>query len=199
MTYQDIQDALHRLSECTEYLNNLYEETGGEVTDDSLAVEQMVDDLKALLSTEGVDSLGRWLKAREDARAALKAERDYILRQIHTADETIDFIKSRICHILQATGTDKVKGSHGYSFTRTESRKVTVDTAALNDRYLDAVVNAVAGLLPPDVSVSLKASVSSWRTVNGDAAELPPYYLETVTPSVRFTKPRKVEDDGAES
>lgn len=194
MDYKEFQDTIHRLNEATQFLADTYEENGGEITEETGAAEEVVKDLRELLTTEGVDMLGRWLKAREDERQTLKEEKGYIDGKIKTLDETIAFIKARIYDVLQATGTTKVKGTHGYTFTQRESRTVTVDGIALKDRYQEAVTHALADILPPDVTVTLKASVSTWKERNGDAAELPDYYIETVTPTVTFLKPRKTEE-----
>lgn len=199
MTYEELNDTIYRLNEKAEYLRNLYEDNGGEETTETIIEERIYDELRELLNTEGVDMLGRWLKSKQDERQSLKDEKGFLDRKIKNLDRTIDFIEGRIYYLMEATGTDKVKGTHGYSFSKRESRTVSVDTSALNDRYLERVTDAVKDILPADVSVSLKASVSSWRTFNGDAAELPAYYVETVKPSVTFTKPRRTTDDGAES
>ena len=194
MEYKEIQDALHRLDGVTRLLEEMYEENGGEITEETTAAEAVAEELRNLLTTEGVDMLGRWLKSREDERQTLKEETAYIDRKIKTLDESIAFIKARLYDVLRATGKEKVKGSHGYSFKMREGRTVTVNQDILAREYFDIAHEAVKGLLPKDVSIRLTASVSAFRTFNGDAAELPAYYDEKVTPTVTFTKPRGKED-----
>ena len=82
MNNNDIKAAIAALSETMFLLEEEYLENGGEVTEYTATMEANIERLKILLTTEGVDSLGRWLKSREDALKALKAEKDSVNRQI---------------------------------------------------------------------------------------------------------------------
>ena len=88
-----------------------YIENGGEVTDQTLAMEENIERMKVLLTTDGVDSLGRWLKSKEDQMKTLKAEKESVTRQIKSCENTIDYIKEMVNMVLVATGQEKVKGT----------------------------------------------------------------------------------------
>lgn len=158
----------------------------GEVTEEYVALDELYNSLSSLLNTDGVDSLGRWYKAQEDRKKTLKAEKDYITRQMAALDNTLDYIKAKIDEIMAATGCEKVKGILGYSFARSTSVKTEVDRDLLRDFYQAKVEDAVKDILPADVTVSLSASVSKLE----EGAELPAYYHREETPTVRVTKPR---------
>ena len=80
MNYKEFEELLHKLGNVTIELENAYIEGEGEVTEETEKLEDVKADLKELLTTEGVDFLGRWLKAKEDKKKALKAEKDFIDR-----------------------------------------------------------------------------------------------------------------------
>ena len=113
MDYREMNQVLAQLSLATSYLEDLYAENEGEITKATEQTEEYISLLKKLLTTEGVDLLGRWLKSKEDRKKALKAEKDYITRQMAAIDEGIDFIKVKINQILTATGQEKIKGVNG--------------------------------------------------------------------------------------
>ena len=189
MKNKEIQEAIATLNFATGEREGIYSENGGEVTEETELLEETIGALKSLLSTDGVDSLGRWLKSKEDEVKSLKAEKDYITRKITAANSTIDYIKKQMDYLMESIGVDKIKGSNGYSFTRTISTTTSVDKEILNDMYAGKVQEVVQGLLPPDVTITLGASVSG---VVGDV--LPPYYIRTDTPTTKFTKPRAKKD-----
>ena len=191
MDYKELQDILSTLEYTSYKLEETYVENEGEVTEETELMEGEITAMKTLLNTEGVDLLGRWLKGKEDKKKALKAEKDFISRQMEATEKTISFIKSQINKVMVATGQVKIKGSLGYSFATTTSTKTEVDKDLLNEAYLAKVQDAVKDIIPADVSVSLSASVSKL----GDGAELPNYYNRTSTPSVTFTKPRAGKED----
>ena len=169
-------------------LEETYIENEGEVTEETEQMEAQISGLKELLTGEGIDLLGGWLKAKEDRKKALKAEKDYITRQMAAIDETIEFIKTKVNQILVATGQEKVKGARGYSFAATISSKTEVNKDVLKDIFQDEVNEAVKDILPPDVTITLGASVS--KLPDDPDLILPPWYNRTEKPSVRFTKPR---------
>ena len=69
MHFQDIQSAMAALYHANENYNNMMEETGGEFTPEAEELENVKNALADLLSGEGIDSLGRWLKSKEDEKA----------------------------------------------------------------------------------------------------------------------------------
>lgn len=183
---------LAELDRATLSLEETYMENGGEVTEETEQMEEQISGLQELLTKDGIDLLGGWLKAKEDRKKALKAERDYITRQMAAVDETIEFIKSKVNQILVATGQEKVKGDRGYSFAATTSTKTEVNKDVLKDLFQEAVNEAVADILPPDVTITLGASVS--KLPNDPDLILPVWYTQTEKPSVRFTKPRESKE-----
>jgi hypothetical protein len=190
MDYQEMNQVLADLDQAMNTLEDLYIEGEGEVTEETEQMEAQISGLKELLTGEGIDLLGGWLKAKEDRKKSLKAEKDYITRQMSAIDETIDFIKTKVNQILVATGQEKVKGDRGYSFAATISTKTEVDKDALKDHYETRVKTAMweAGI-PAYVGVTLTASstkAAEVGVVEGDEN----LFVTTEKPSVRFTKPR---------
>ena len=190
MDYKDFENAISILQEKTYRLEQLYVENDGEVTEETEKMEAEIEALKFLLNGEGVDFLGRWLKSKEDRKKALKAEKDYISRQIESIEKTISFINEKIRLIMDATGCERVKGEYGYSFATYDSVKTEVDKDLLNTYYLSKVQEAVKDILPADVTITLGASVSK---LEGET--LPDYYKVKETPTIRFTKPRAKKED----
>lgn len=194
MNNTEIRDALSRLHEMEYYLEEEYENNGGEVTEHTEEQESAIAALRELLTTEGVDSLGRWLKAKEDQIKSLKAEKDSVTRQINAANNTIDYIKSQINALMVQTGMEKVKGTF-YSFAPTTSVKTSVEKEILNMMFLEQVEKKLRGgkkpIIPADVTITLGASVK----MIPEGAELPPYFMQVESLSVRFTKPRANKED----
>lgn len=193
MTYQDLLAQVSNIDKLAFELENLYVENGGEVTEETERREAAIAACRELLQqSEGIDMLGRSLKSREDAKKSLKAEKDYITRQIAACDKSIEFIKGVINCVLHALNTDAVKGTRGYAFKVTTSSTTAVDKDLLKELFQDLAENAVrAAGLPEDVTISLSASVSKVA----EDEELPAYYLKSETPSIRFTKPRADKED----
>lgn len=191
MDYKELQDIISTLEYTSYKLEETYVENEGEVTEETELMEGEITAMKTLLNTEGVDLLGRWLKGKEDRKKALKAEKDYLTRQMEAIDKTIDFIKAQMFKVMDATGQEKIKGSLGYSFALATSVKTEVDKELLKEYYQEQVNEALKDILPPDVSVTLTASVS----MLDEGAELPGYYSRTETPTIRFTKPRAKKED----
>ena len=189
-----MNQVLADLDQATHTLEDLYIEGEGEVTEETEHLEEQISGLKELLTHDGIDLLGGWLKAKEDRKKSLKAEKDYITRQMSAIDETIEFIKSKINQILVATGQEKVKGSRGYSFATTTSVKTEVDKDILRSLYADKVEEAIrAAHVPAYIGVSLTASATRANLfgVNEGDEEI---FHTTETPSVRFTKPRESKE-----
>ena len=190
MDYKELNKVLADLDQAMATLEETYIENEGEVTEETEQMEQEISGLQELLTKDGIDLLGAWLKAKEDRKKSLKAEKDYITRQMAAIDETIDFIKTKVNQVLVATGQEKVKGDRGYSFTATTSTKTEVDKDALKRAYEIPVLEAIrAAGVPVYVGVTLTASSTKAAEVglqDGDED----IFVTTEKPSVRFTKPR---------
>lgn len=195
MNYTDLNNALAELNIKVAALEDMYIENGGEVTPDTQAIEAEISELKMFLSTEGVDMLGRWLKQREDEKKNLKAEKDYLTRRINQLDKTTDFIKGRLAVVMDAAGVEKVKGEHGYSFTRTTSGSTTIDKDWLNGRYGE-VVNDMreAFHIPEYITLTLGASVSKATAENIVEDDRPIFHTE-YKDTITFRKPRAAKED----
>ena len=191
MDYKELQDILSTLEYTSYKLEETYVENEGEVTEETELMEGEITAMKTLLNTEGVDLLGRWLKGKEDRKKALKAEKDFLTRQMEAIDKTIEFIKSQMFKVMVATGQEKIKGDLGYTFATAISTKTEVDKELLKEYFQEQVNEALKDILPPDVSVTLTASVSKVE----EGADLPNYYNRTETPTIRFTKPRAKKED----
>ena len=190
MDYKEMNQVLVNLDQAINTLEETYMENEGEITEETEQMEQEISGLQELLTTEGIDLLGGWLKAKEDKKKSLKAEKDYITRQMAAIDETIDFIKDKVTEVMKATGQEKIKGDRGYSFTTTHSVKTDVDKDVLKALYADKVEEAIrAAHIPAYISVSLTASstkANELGVLEGDKDILSTTEKDTVT----FRKPK---------
>lgn len=195
MDYKELQQALSQLEEMMNNLEELYIVNEGECTEESERMEVEVDTLKELLSGDGIDMLGRWLKSKEDRKKSLKAEKDYITRQMASIDKGIEYIKFMINKVMVATGVEKVKGDRGYSFATTTSTKTDINKDVLKALYADKVEEAIRSAhIPAYVGVSLTASstkATELGVVEGDED----IFVTMSKPSVRFGKPRANTED----
>ena len=195
MDYKEMNQVLANLDQAVNSLEELYIEGGGEITEETEQMEEHISGLKELLTKDGIDLLGAWLKAKEDRKKSLKAERDYITRQMAAIDETIEFIKGKVNQVMVATGQEKIKGDRGYSFAATTSVKTEVDKDVLKTIYADRIEEAIrAAHIPAYVGVTLTASstkAAEFGVVEGDEE----IFHTTETPSVRFTKPRASKEE----
>lgn len=188
MNNHEINEILDTLAITMNTAEELIIENEGEVTEDYEQLEEQIGLLQELLTTEGIDSLGRWLKAKEDSIKALKAEKDYITRKINAANSSIDYIKSQMHRVLVASGLSEIKGANGYSFKATISKKTEVDKAVLKDLFQANVEKTLreSNIIPNDVTITLGASISAVK----EGEEIPQYYTISETPSCTFKKPR---------
>lgn len=190
MNNKEINSLIESLNASMRAFENYMVENEGVCDEASDQMEEQIGILKELLTTEGIDSLGRWLKAKEDEIKSLKAEKDYITRKINAATGTIDYIKTQMNKILTAAQMEEIKGANGYKFQVTTSIKTEVDKEILKELFLDKVEKKLRGgknpVIPADVTFSLGASVS----LVPEGAVLPSYYKRTSSPSCKFTKPR---------
>lgn len=195
MDYKELQQALSQLEEVMNNLEELYIVNEGECTEDSERMEVEVDTLKDLLSGDGIDMLGRWLKSKEDRKKSLKAEKDYITRQMASIDKGIEYIKSMINKVMVATGLEKVKGDRGYSFATTTSTKTDINKDVLKALYAEKVEEAIRSAhIPAYVGVTLTASstkATELGVVEGDED----IFVTMSKPSVRFGKPKANTED----
>ena len=196
MKYQDIQDALCNLARLSEELEDQYIENEGEVTPEAEALEAQKDAVADLLTGEGIDTLGRWLKSKEDELATYKAEKAAADRRIKSVRNTIDFVKSKIAEVMKATGTEKAKGSF-YGFSAYVSEKTTLNEYELERRWLDEVTEAARNAgLPGYIDVALKTTatrVKEWAQTHDGQGDI--YLVTDTADAVRFTKPRKAKED----
>ena len=188
MEAKQIKQASDDLAIMTYLLEQDYINNEGEVTDETERKERQIAALKELLTTEGIDSLGHWLRAKEDEIKALKAEKDYIDRKIKANAGTIDYIKHEANRILKAAGVEAVKGALGYKFTRTVSCKTTVAAEALDAEYLDAVTEAARNAgLPSCIDVALKTNATRLQEAGEDFDK---YVTREMEVTCTFNKPR---------
>lgn len=194
MNNKEINSLIESLNASMWAFENYMVENEGVCDEASDQMEEQIGILKELLTTEGIDSLGRWLKAKEDEIKSLKAEKDYITRKINAATGTIDYIKSQMNKLLKASGMEEIKGANGYKFQVTTSTKTEVDKDVLKTIYADRIEEAIrAAHIPAYVGVTLTASstkAAEFGIVEGDEE----IFHTTEKPSVRFTKPRASKD-----
>lgn len=178
------------LSERTERQEALYIENDGEITAETEEMEAEIDAIKELLTTEGIDSLGAWLRAKEDEKKRYKAEKDYVTRKINATDKSIDYIKSLINQVMREIGVDKVKGELGYSFLAYTSDTTTVNKPNLFAKYEERFIDAMAKAgIPPYITATLNASSSIAREVGLQEGD-EDIFERHLTPTVKFGKPR---------
>lgn len=186
MTYKDIKEAQEQLTFLSAQYEEQMVENGGEVTEETDTLAAQAIAIEDLLAGEGIDTLGRIVKAKEDEIKTLKAEKDTIARKIKSVEKSIDFFKSAITDIMHRTGQTKAKGLL-YGFTATTSRTTTVDTEKLNEWYLADIEQALAEIgIPNWVTIKLGAKVSEVP----EGTELPAVFQVEEKDTVRFTKPR---------
>lgn len=194
MNNKEINSLIESLNASMWAFENYMVENDGVCDEASDQMEERIGILKELLTTEGIDSLGRWLKAKEDEIKSLKAEKDYITRKINAATGTIDYIKTQMNKILTAAQMEEIKGANGYKFQVTTSTKTEVDKDVLKTIYADRIEEAIrAAHIPAYVGVTLTASsakAAEFGIVEGDEE----IFHTTEKPSVRFTKPRATKE-----
>lgn len=194
MNNKEINSLIESLNASMWAFENYMVENEGVCDEASDQMEEQIGILKELLTTEGIDSLGRWLKAKEDEIKSLKAEKDYITRKINAATGTIDYIKTQMNKILTAAQMEEIKGANGYKFQVTTSTKTEVDKDVLKTIYADRIEEAIrAAHIPAYVGVTLTASsakAAEFGIVEGDEE----IFHTTEKPSVRFTKPRATKE-----
>lgn len=200
MTYAEFNEAINQLNAAMADLENLYIENGGEVTEDTEDLETLISLLTGMINKEGLDFLGAWLKGKEDKKKALKAEKDYITRQIEANDRSIEFIKARIGFVMDIQGVEKTEKSlRGYQFTRTISETTAVDKGVLDALYKEKILGILSDNgIPPYVKITLSGSSQAYQIAvenhavpEGDEM----IFASCIKPTVRFTKPKASKEE----
>ena len=195
MTYQDIKSALAALTAISQQLEDAYIENGGEVTAETEELEGQIAAISDLLEGEGIDTLGRWIKSKEDEKATYKAEKAAAEARIKSIDKTIDFVKDVVGQILRATGREKVKGAF-YAFSQYTSTKTGYNAEKVDEDYLEAATEAArAAGLPGYIDVSLKTNatrIADWAKTHEDEGS--GYLSVETSETCKFTKPRTAKE-----
>ena len=66
MNYSELKKVLADLDQAMATLEEIYIDNEGEVTEETEQMETQVSGLKELLTSDGIDLLGAWLKSKED-------------------------------------------------------------------------------------------------------------------------------------
>lgn len=191
MYYKDIREALDALKLTNYQLEDMYIENGGEVTAETELLEMRKKALEDLLSGEGVDDLGRYLKSLEDRKAAYKAEKAKLAAMEKANDNSIEALKVLVGDILRETGREKVKGTF-YSFTPYISKSTEVDKERLKAEFYEVCLEAIHMAGVPEY-VTLTLGASSKAVPEGQ--ELPDVFIVSETPTSKFIKPRQTKDN----
>lgn len=190
MTIHEINEAIDLVMRNTAELEEAYIENGGEVTESTEAQEAEISAIKALLTdANAIDTLGRWLKSKEDEKTARKAEKAKLDQMMKSTENTISYIKERINVACRALGIEKAKGMC-YAFTPYLSTKTEVDKETLMGRYGEIAEKALreAGI-PEYVTFSLGASVSAVP----EGEDLPDFFISKTEETCKFNKPRAIK------
>ena len=188
MNNKDINEILLALSEKTRALEDAYVENGGEITEETESMENELEDIKTLLLGDGVDSLGRWLKAKEDMKKTLKDEKAKIDSMMKATDNTIEYVMQQIRKVLVMCGQEKAKGTL-YSFAVSSSVTHEADTDLIEERYAEKV-DAIAREAGLPAWLRLKISPSFSLVPEGVLTD---EFIENTRNTVTFRKPRKTE------
>lgn len=191
MYYKDIREALGTLKATNYQLEDMYIENGGEVTEETELLEMRKKALEDLLSNEGVDDLGRYLKSLEDRKAAYKAEKAKLAAMEKANESSIEALKVLVGDILRETGRDKVKGSF-YSFTPYISVTKEVDKELLKAEFYQVCVDAIRKAGVPEY-VTLTLGASSTAVPAGE--QLPDVFIVNEKPTSKFVKPRTPKEN----
>ena len=196
MKVREIRDILDRLREEKYRLQAELEDNGGEVTESVLSREEAIASLKQLLlSKDGVDSLGRFMRSNQDEVQGYKDEKKHLDTLIKKTEGYNDFLLGLIDEILKECEVENAKGNLGYSFTTHTSVTTSVDTKMLRERFLKRAQEAVleAGI-PSDITISLSASISKVS----EGSEIPEWYNVSSVGRATFRKPQRAKDEQKE-
>ena len=187
MQVHEIREKLARLDWLEWHLRQEYEETGGEITDVTESQEEELEIVRELLADpDTTDTLGRWLKSKEELEDTYKAEAAKIASLRKKNGETIAYIKGIAGKVLRATGRADAKGTL-YGFKQTVSDTMSCDNKAIEAEWLKLAQDCCAGTLPPYVTIKLSGSCTVAKSMD----ELPEGFERTVAETSTFIKPRK--------
>lgn len=196
MNTYEINEALASLAQMMRTQEEEYIENGGEVTDDTQAREAAIEQLKHVLTTEGVDELGRRLAAKQAEVDTYKAEVKAAQARQKAAQRSVDYYKYLVGEVLRRTEKEAVNGTF-YGFKQSTSTTNAVNLDALKEKFLDAV-NEVAHNegLPSWADVDITAGVKNLQAfIQANDGEDADYLLTNTTDTVAFSKPRKAKED----
>lgn len=189
METKDIINSILRLSYLSGALEMTYTESEGEITEYTEALEEQKRLIEGLIDSEnGIDQLGRWLKAKEEQDSILKDEAAKISRLRAANSKTIDFIKDIITSYMMSTGKEKITGEL-YSFAQYTSSKCSSNNDAIKEDFANVVEQVVRAAGVPDF---VKVEVSGNNTVAKNMEQFPSdYFALSSKQTVKFNKPRK--------
>ena len=196
MNTYEINEALASLAQMMRTQEEEYIENGGEVTDDTQAREAAIEQLKHVLTTEGVDELGRRLAAKQAEVDTYKAEVKAAQARQKAAQRSVDYYKYLVGEVLRRTEKEAVKGTF-YGFKQSTSTTNAVNLEALKEKFLD-VINQVAHNegLPSWADVEITAGVKNLQAyIQANDGEDADYLLTNTADTVTFSKPRKAKED----
>ena len=188
---------LLRMAREREMLHWTLEESEGELTEEALSQQEIIDSLVEMFKSEGgADAVGRYAKRCQDDIASRKAEKEYAERHLRADEDSYARFLELVNKALEMAEMDKIKGDFGYSFTSHTSVTTKVDGKVLKERFFDKVEKVVreSGVIPNDVTFSLSASISRLQ----EGAEVPEWYNTTTVGKATFRKPRKAKDEQKE-
>ena len=190
--YKDIREAIYELMRIQFQLNNIYEENGGEITEETSHMEEIKEATLFMLENGGVDQLGRVLNSVKAQIDQYKAEQDFLKRQQKKIESFQDDILESINIAMEALGADKVKGDFGYSFTQHVASSTKPDTKLIKELFYEDVERAIraANVCPEHITFTLSASSSKLK----EGEEMPDYFTTTSRGRATFRKPRKADD-----
>lgn len=196
MNTYEINEAMATLAQMMRTQEEEYIENGGEVTDDTTAREAAIEQLKEVLTTDGVDELGRRLAAKQAEVDTYKAEVKAAQARQKAAQRSVDYYKYLVGEVLRRTEKEAVKGTF-YGFKQSTSTTNAVNLEALKEKFLDAV-NEVAHNegLPSWADVEITAGVKNLQAyIQANDGEDADYLLTNTADTVTFSKPRKAKED----
>lgn len=187
----EISNMLAKLYGANQALDDLYSENEGEVTQETENLEADIEVMKQILTTEGVDDLGRMMMHDQHNIEDLKAVEKHIASKRKFYERRQERIKFLAGQVLRLTGQDKVKGTLGYSFTQYVSDTCKADDAAIKELFQSKAVECLkANGFPEWITCKLSASSS----LVPEGTELPEYFTRTITETAKFGKPRSAND-----
>ena len=190
--YKDVREAVYRLKHIQFLLNNTCEENGGEVTEETMELEEMKETVLFILENGGIDKLARLLNSVKADIDQYKAEQDFIKRQQKKSEDFQEDILECINVAMEQLGEEKIKSSFGYSFSQHVASSTKPDTKLIKELFYEDVERVIreAGVCPEHITFTLSASSSKLK----EGEEMPDYFTTTSRARATFRKPRKADD-----